>query len=712
MNDTSPTPSRAGAVAALIALSALGPRAAFAQEIPDDTTVLPTLTVETDADAGPYGEIFAQSAGSVMKTDTPILDTPRSVNVVTQRQMQDRGARTVTQALQYTPGVVAGTYGLDNRGDWALVRGFDPASYLDGMQAQFGYYNNTRPETFLLDGVSVLKGPAGMLYGNGAVGGIVNATSKLPDPLAPNIVQLEFGTNNLFQSSIDMGGDLAADGALRYRIVALGRSADGQIDYTKDDAAAIMPSLTWSPTDATSVTILGLYQKTDTNPMIQFLSPYGTLYSAEEFADGDYLSPSDFIGEPSFDEYKGERSSVSLFASHRLSDVWGVAGSLRYIASKVDYKQAWWAYDNFDNGRYNPDGTINRTAQAAENDSHSWTGDLHATADFQLGETAHAAMFGVSFTDGRFNYDWGNAVTGGPINPFDPEYTGIAEDAVITDYPEMKIRQQSIYAQDRIVFRDALTLDLGLRYDWIQSDLQTWNPADPTQPAEDGELSTSVALLYAFDNGVVPYVSYSESFFQELTGRGRSGAGFDPTRGKQYEAGVKYQPPGTPSLFTASVFEITRSNALQPDPIDPNFSVQTGEAKSRGVELGAQAAWRAFSVDLGYAYLDTESADGEPFIGVPRNQASAWLQYDAEGGMLPGLMAGFGVRYVGDTSNAGVTTPEFTLYDAMVGYGWDRYQVQLTGRNLADKTYLTTCSPSDCYFGETRTIGLSLTATF
>jgi iron complex outermembrane receptor protein len=75
-------------------------------------------------------------------------------------------------------------------------------------------------------------------------------------------------------------------------------------------------------------------------------------------------------------------------------------------------------------------------------------------------------------------------------------------------------------------------------------------------------------------------------------------------------------------------------------------------------------------------------------------------------------MAGFGVRYVGDTFDGGVTTPEFTLYDAMVGYGWDRYQVQLTGRNLADKTYLTSCSPFACYFGETRTIGLSLTATF
>ena len=133
-----------------------------------------------------------------MKTDVPILETPRSVDVVTQQQIQERGARSLTQALQYTPGVFAGYGGNDNRGDWLYVRGFEPTIFLDGMQSFFGYYNNIAPEPFLLDSVAVLKGPAGMLYGNGAVGGIVNEVSKLPDPTAPNIVQLQLGTDSLF----------------------------------------------------------------------------------------------------------------------------------------------------------------------------------------------------------------------------------------------------------------------------------------------------------------------------------------------------------------------------------------------------------------------------------------------------------------------------------------------------------------------------------
>ena len=280
---------------AFTACAVLAAGAAGAQDIVE----LPTLTVEGDANRGFFGETFAQSAGSVMKADTPILDTPRSVSIVTQQQIEARGAQNVTQALQYTPGVMAGYGGNDNRGDWLYVRGFEPTQFLDGLQSYFGYYNNARPEVFLLDSVAVLKGPAGMLYGNGAVGGIVNASSKLPDPSAPNIVQLEFGTNDRFQSGIDVGGSLGSDGKLFYRLVGLGRSADGPVDYSNDAAAAFMPSLTWMPTDATQVTVLGFTQKNDTSPMIQFLSPYGTLLSAEAFANGDFLPADVFVGEPS-----------------------------------------------------------------------------------------------------------------------------------------------------------------------------------------------------------------------------------------------------------------------------------------------------------------------------------------------------------------------------------------------------------------------------
>jgi hypothetical protein len=176
--------ARLGITAAACALAA----GAAAQEAGEATT-LPTLSIEAQGNEGFYGEVFATTAAGVMRTDTPILETPRSVSVVTQQQMQDRGVRSLVEALQYTPGVTAGSFGNDNRGDWTFVRGFEPTIFLDGMQSFFGYYNNVRPEPFLLSSVQVLKGPSAMLYGNGGAGGIVNESSKLPDPSAPSLVE-------------------------------------------------------------------------------------------------------------------------------------------------------------------------------------------------------------------------------------------------------------------------------------------------------------------------------------------------------------------------------------------------------------------------------------------------------------------------------------------------------------------------------------------
>ena len=715
-----PKPLRRGTTVTLGAVVALAASGALAQQAPEAAaegqTTLPTLTVSTEADQGMFGPTFAESAGGVMKTDTPILETPRSVSVVTQQQIQDRGARSLTDALQYTPGVFSASGGNDNRGDWTKIRGFDPTIFLDGMQSYFGYYNNGRPDPFLFDSIAVLKGPSAMLYGNASAGGIINEVSKLPDPLAPNIVQLQVGSNNLFQSAIDMGGEFG-DGKFLYRLVGLGRSADGPINYSKDDAAAFMPSLTWAPSDATKLTVLGFYQKNDTSPYIQFLSPYGTLWSAEDFANGDFLPNDVFVGEPDANSYDTTRKAVSLFGEHRFNGVWGIGGSLRYTASTADYSQLWWAYDNYGTGRYNPDGTINRSGEIAHNDSHSWIGDLHGTADFALGATRHAVMFGAGFTDGRHNYDYGPVYQNGPIDPFNPVYTGVtrAPDEFV-DNPEMKLRQKSIYAQDLITFREKLHLNVGLRYDWIDTDAETWE-ADASQSLSDGQLSPSIALLYAMDNGLSPYLSYSESFIQEAFGTDAAGNAFAPTQGKQYEAGVKYQPAGTDMLLTAAVFDLTKSNMLVPNPDNPNFSIQNGEAKSRGIELGAQGNWRGFTLDAAYTYLDTEGVDGDRLSGVPQNQASAWLQY-AFSGVLQGLEAGFGARYVGATFTPAtdftplVKTPDVTLFDAMLAYQWDGYRVALTGRNLADKTYTVDCSFYNCYYGDPRIIGLSLTAEF
>ncbi len=480
------------------------------------------------------------------------------------------------------------------------------------------------------------------------------------------------------------------------------------MNYSNNDVAAFMPSLTWAPSADTSVTLLGLYQKTKTSPEIQFLSAYGTLYPGP---NGEYLDRDTFVGEPGFDRYDVEQRSATLFAEHRFNPIWSMAGTLRSTHADTTYNQAWWAYDNYETGRYNPDGTINRTIYAADKTLDYWAGDVHASADFIVGGVRNQVMFGLAGLDSTYDDDYGYGVQGGPIDPFDPDYTGLAGPVTLTDNPELNVRQEAVYLQDRLTIDQRIFVDLGIRYDWIRSDQQTYDPANPVSSAQDSEPSRSVSILYAAENGLSPYVSYAETFNQEIIGTDARGNPFEPTRGTQYEAGVKYQPPGTSSILTAAVFDITKSNMTVPDPDNPTYSIQIGEAKSRGLELGAQANYRDVSVDAAYTYLDTEDQYGNPLPAVPNHFASLWLGYRPQG-VLRGWKGGIGVRYNGESWVEGVTTPSSTLYDAMLGYETDRYDVTLTGSNIADTTYLNACSPVDCFYGQSRTLNLTVTAKF
>jgi len=338
-------------------------------------------------------------------------------------------------------------------------------------------------------------------------------------------------------------------------------------------------------------------------------------------------------------------------------------------------------------------------------------GDLHATAEFPLGEMRNQAMIGAAFTNAESDSDWGYGAQNEPIDPSDPVYTGIAGPVAVTDYPESTLEQQAVYVQDRAIFRERLFVDVGLRYDRIDTVQPTWEGAE-TSSASDNELSTSASILYATDFGLAPYFSYAEAFAQEISGSDREGNPFEPMRGKQYELGMKYQPPGTASIFSAAVFDLTKSNLAIPDPVDPNFNKQIGEARVHGLELEAKAEFGGVSVDAAYTYLDTEDENGYRIYTVPEHLASLWLEYAPQ--RLRGWKGGVGVRHVGESWDGTDTlaTPSVTLYDAMLGYETERYDIMLTGRNLADKTYVASCTALDCYYGDTLTIGLTATAKF
>lgn len=677
---------------------------ALAQEIELDP-----ITVEDDSADGYFGESVSLDTGTITKTGAEISETPRSVNVVTAQQIAERGAQDVEEALQYSAGVHAGPWGLDNRSDWYLIRGFSPTTFHDGLQARYGFYNDTKPEPFLLHSVEALRGPASGLYGNGSVGGVVNTVSKTAAQDAPDIVQLQVGSHERKQVGLDFSGDLNESGTLRYRFVGLWRDSETQVNFSKDDAYAFAPSVTWQPNEDTSLTVLLNLQKNEGSPLIQFASQFGTLQPAP---NGRFLDDSLFIGEPGFDKFDTEQHAITAIFEHRFNEVWSMQANARYLEGEAEYQHAWWAFDNFPT-RYNPDGTINRTFYRAENSLETFAVDTYATADYTLGTAEMRTVFGAAYSRGLYDSDIGYGTQVAPIDPFNPVYAGF-NPITVTDSPANTVEEWGVYVQNRATFNGRLHVDLGLRYGHIETGQTNGSFGSAVINAEDDEWTTNAAVLYRFDNGVAPYASYAQSFQQEVVGADVNGNPFDPTLGEQYEIGVKYQPPGTNSLYSAAIFDLTKSNLTVADPANPGFQIQTGEAKAQGLELQAQTRLGDVSIDAAYTYLDTEDVSGTRIANVPEHFASLWVNYEPSGGLFKDWRIGGGVRYTGEKWDGTDTTrtPSHTLYDAAIGYGRNNWEVALNIRNLTDEQHLTICQSNACYFGEGRNVALTLTSKF
>lgn len=656
-----------------------------------------TGTEEPESPVGPVVGYVAERNTTGTKTDTPILETPQSVSVITADRMRDQGAQSVQDALRYVAGVRGETYGLDSRGDWSTIRGSEPVIFLDGMQQTFGFYASSRPDPFTLERIEVLRGPSSMLYGQSSVGGIVNLVSKRPQEQQQGQVQFQYGSFDRAQLAADVTGSLTEDSSLLYRVIAIGRDSNTQVEHVGDDRKVLAPSFTWRPNDSTEWTLLANYQKDETGSTTQFLPHQGTVKPAPN----GYIDTDLFMSEPGFDEYNTEQKSVTSLFSHQLDDIWTLRQNLRWSKSKVSYQTL---YPSFP-PTINPDGrTIDRVFWVAKPDLKSWTTDNQAQAQFSHGKLEQTLLMGVDYQHAVTNRDWAYGLAT-PLDLYDPVYTGFTLPTELTADPEQRVSQKGLYVQDQLKWDEHWLLTLGLRKDWAETRVE----GSPTQ--NDDDVTGRAGLTYLFDNGIAPYISYSESFQPEI-GLNANGEAFQPKQGKQWELGVKYQPPGSNSMYTAAIYDLREENRKAPDPNNPFNQVQTGEARAKGLELEAQTAvTRNWDLIANYTYTKTEvlkgDNEGDRLPSVPEHMASMWNVYRFSIGDMPGFSVGGGVRYVGSSWDGTDTlkTPATTLVDAMLAYRYENWDFMLNGSNLEDKTYFTTClARGDCFIGSRRTI--------
>lgn len=657
------------------------------------------------------------------KSSTSLLETPRSINVVTRAQMDDLGVQTITEALRYTPGVVLQYANTDSRYDWMTVRGFSPPTrYLDGLRLPFGAngYSQAKIDPYLLERVEILKGPASSLYGQSSPGGMLALSSKLPTDYKRGEVQLQTGSHGRKQGAFDISGPVDDEGRVLYRLVGLAREADTQTRYVEDDKVVISPSLTFKPDNNTSLTLLAHYQKIDSRGGAATALPAkGTLYS---YGNLGRLPTDTFIGEKHYDRYVNEQWFAGYMFSHAFNEQWTFRQNLRYGRVDADSRRVQGACLATD--ACLPTNLV-RYAWAFPEDSNMFTIDNQIEGQFSTGPLQHRILLGVDYTHESATYRESNL---NYINLYN--YNAFASNPFLTTLVEPPLgtkidssqRQLGFYAQDQIKW-DNWTLQLGARHDQASKTNETltastWATRRITN--SDDALTGNIGLSYTFAQQLTPYIAFASSF-QPSTGVDGTGSPFDATKGRQSEAGVKYQPLGMDASLGFSVYHLAQRNVIT---TAPNGSrVQTGEVEVKGAELEGKAKLGyGFEALASYAYTDSEITKtgiaaqlGNQLAFVPRHQASTWLHHVSSAGLLDGLGIGLGVRYLGSSYGENLNAfrnDDVTLLDAALHYNLAKanpslkgFSLQVNAANLADKKYVATCiSNAGCYYGDRRSI--------
>ncbi|MDC7787771.1 TonB-dependent siderophore receptor [Rhodoplanes sp. TEM] len=675
----------------------------------DEIQVTGTGTKSGETAWGPVEGYVATRSAAGSKSDTPIVEVPQSVSVVTRDQMRDRAVQTVTEALQYTPGVLTMAGGKDPRFDVIYLRGFNTqgsGGYRDGMRefADANYFSSWRTEPYGLERIDVMRGPGSVLYGQTGPGGVIDKISKRPTVERFAEIVGTFGNFDLFQGAFDVGGAADPEGKYQFRLTGLARDSDAQIahfsQFVPDDRLYVAPAFTWQPTADTKWTLLTEYQ----HDKIGNAFPVSRLRTSGTTVTAVTALPL-YLGDPNWNKFDQEQYRVASLFEHRFNDVLTVKQNMAFTSITLDYRYLTGAV-------YNNGTTAARVARQSEDKADTYTLDNQAHVKFATGPVSHAVLVGFDYQ--MLGLD--TVFKGGgsyPLNVADPVY-GIAVQPVTTvlTSTDQNLRQAGLYAQDQIRL-DKWLLTLGVRHD--SAELESANRVtNATTTASDTATTKRVGLTYLFDNGVAPYASWATSFLP-TTGTDYSGDPFKPTTGRQYEIGVKWQPPGSRTLVTFAAFDIVQQNVLTADPVHTNYNVQTGEVSSRGLEFQATTTPLAgFDVVLSASIQDVEVTGsnkagelGNVPVLIPEQQAAAWAKYTIQSGVLAGLGVGAGVRYVGPTwadyTNT-IRNDAQTVVDAALSYDWKGARFALNVTNLFDREQAICTTSGGCQWISPRTV--------
>ncbi|MDO8902527.1 MAG: TonB-dependent siderophore receptor [Phenylobacterium sp.] len=616
------------------------------------------------------------AADTVTGLRFPVLldDLPLSVSVVPQELIEDRGITQLGEALDNVSGAQRkmGYGGTQNFG--AFIRGFDQSflTLRNGLRDP-GFY--TLRDIANVERFEVLKGPASILYGAVNPGGITNTVTKQPTPDSFGRVRALVGSFERYRGEVDLGGALGDRAA--FRLNGAYEDNGSYRDEVTSSSKFLAPVVAFNIAERTKLTLEAEYKQSE------FVWDLGLPRSPVSFA----VPIERFLGEAN-----GVNDVQSIFTSatleHAFSDALRLRAVLGHSETDGDYNLR--SPLAITNGR-----TVSRVAYATDEKSMVDNLQVDLLVAFETGQLQHKLTVGVEQYRTKQAYDFLLQPLAS-IDLFAPVYGARPEPGFRLFADQLNADAKALYIQDFIKIGSRWNILAGVRYDQVDNRSVNLMTGALVRDSRDDAISPQIGVVYQPSDATSLYASYGRSFVPITSGRTLGGENLEPETGEQVEVGVKQDLLGGKAKVSVALYEIRKENVSTPDPTNPMFRVQTGEQRSRGVELDvsgeltpgwdliASASWIDAEVSK-----DNRIAVGSKLPGAAEWSASVWTKYEFLEGPLTGWAVGAGAYYVDDRQaalpNNAWTLPSYTRVDVMAAYDFGDVELQLNIRNLGDE---------------------------
>lgn len=665
---------------------------AFAADDGSDTTIIVTGT-KTE-----FGE----------KSGVPIEKLPQSVQVISAEDIVEQGANSIGEILRSVPSANPGYSRVGAYQSFSIkLRGFLADQMRNGIRQR--YYEDVDASALSnIERVEVLKGPSGVLYGQSAVGGIVSIITKRPQDEAALAIAATVGNYDQKVLSFDATGPIA-DG-LTARVTGEIERSGTFVDFQDMDRLNGSISLRYALSDSVVANLVAEYVERDTRRNPGLPIP-GTVQSNGVSAINRDL----YLGEPAIDNLFSHAPLVQAWVDVALSDNWTVTPRFQFNEFNTRFYQIRLRAPQANLT------TINRNGRQGHENDEYYIAQIDVSGELKTGGLTHKILFGYEYDRERGRFTQSNLTNVTPINVVAPVYAydTVAPVAVFAFDNFYNIDGHAIYLQDQIDLTDRWNLIGAIRHSWIDASDGTFGGAAANQ-AKTSTTIWQIGSTYRLNDALSVYAGYNTGFDVESSAAARSanGARLLPEKSSQGEIGLRISS-GT-FRGSVSAFEIKRSNALTTDPANPDFSINIGEQRVRGVELEGSiqmADW--WTLRAGYAYLDskiTKSNDGDQGLrlgDVPKHSFNAGTEI-----VIPetGVSVRGGLNHVSNrllTNGSAVILPSYTLANLGAGAKLGVFTVDLAVNNLFDERYFTASGNAFAvYPGDPRTVSLRVGVNF